>query len=102
MELALTGETITADRAYELGVVNRLAEPGQAVAAALELAAQIARNSPVGLRQAKRAMRLGADVDLATGLEVEDGCWRATAFSADRAEGVAAFAEKRTPQWPGR
>jgi enoyl-CoA hydratase/carnithine racemase len=51
------------------------------------------------LRQAKRAMRLGGDVDLATGLEVEDGCWRATAFSGDRAEGVAAFNEKRSPQW---
>ena len=47
-------------------------------------------------------MRLGADVDLATGLEVEDGCWRATAFSGDRKEGVAAFAEKRVPAWPGR
>ena len=56
----------------------------------------------VGLRNAKRAMRLGADVDLATGLEVEDACWRATAFSGDRREGVAAFAEKRRPQWPGR
>jgi enoyl-CoA hydratase/carnithine racemase len=47
-------------------------------------------------------MRLGADVDLAAGLEVEDACWRATAFSGDRAEGVAAFAERRAPRWPGR
>jgi enoyl-CoA hydratase/carnithine racemase len=68
----------------------------------MEIAAGIAANSPVGLRQAKRAMRLGGDVDLATGLEVEDGCWRATAFSGDRKEGVAAFAEKRPPAWPGR
>jgi enoyl-CoA hydratase/carnithine racemase len=82
--------------------VDAVVEPGTGRDRALELAAQIARNSPVGLRQAKRAMRLGADVDLATGLEVEDGCWRATAFSGDRAEGVAAFAEKRAPQWPGR
>ena len=64
----------------------------------------IAANSPVGLRNAKRAMRLGADVDLATGLEVEDACWRATAFMpGDRAEGVAAFAERSgRPEWPGR
>ena len=61
-----------------------------------------AANSPVGVRNAKRAMRLGADVDLATGLEVEDGAWRATAFSGDRKEGVAAFAQKRPPAWPGR
>ena len=47
-------------------------------------------------------MRLGADVDLSTGLEVEDAAWRATAFSGDRREGVAAFVEKRRPQWPGR
>ena len=57
--------------------------------------ATIAANSPVGVRNAKRALRQGADVDLATGLDVEDGAWRATAFSADRAEGVAAFNEKR-------
>ena len=56
----------------------------------------------MGLRNAKRAMRLGADVDLTSGLEIEDACWRATAFSGDRREGVAAFAEKRTPNWPGR
>ena len=70
--------------------------------AALELAATIAANSPVGVRNAKRALRQGADVDLATGLDVEDGAWRATAFSGDRAEGVAAFNEKRRPDWPGR
>jgi enoyl-CoA hydratase/carnithine racemase len=61
----------------------------------------MAANSPVGVRNAKRAMRLGADVDLATGLEVEDSCWRATAFSGDRREGVAAFVDKRAPRWPG-
>ena len=69
---------------------------------ALELAATIAAHSPVGLRSAKRAMRLGMGADLAAGLEIEDGAWRATAFSGDRKEGVAAFAEKRTPRWPGR
>jgi enoyl-CoA hydratase/carnithine racemase len=68
----------------------------------LELAGVIAANSPVGVRNAKRALRQGADVDLATGLDVEDGAWRATAFSGDRAEGVAAFNEKRRPDWPGR
>ena len=70
--------------------------------AALELATTIAANSPVGVRNAKRALRRGSDVDLATGLDVEDGAWRATAFSGDRAEGVAAFNEKRRPDWPGR
>jgi enoyl-CoA hydratase/carnithine racemase len=56
----------------------------------------------VGLRNAKRAMRSGFDTDLDAGLRIEDECWAATAFSADRAEGVAAFNEKRRPVWPGR
>jgi enoyl-CoA hydratase/carnithine racemase len=53
------------------------------------------------VRNAKRALRLGTDGSLAAGLEVEDAAWRATAFSGDRREGVAAFNEKRTPDWPG-
>jgi enoyl-CoA hydratase/carnithine racemase len=81
--------------------VDELVAPGAARERALEIAAQIARNSPVAVRNAKSAMRLGMGTDLAAGLEIEDGAWRATAFSGDRREGVAAFAEKRTPQWPG-
>ena len=67
-----------------------------------ELAATIASHSPVGVRNAKAAMRLGFDTDLDAGLQIEDERWAATAFSADRAEGVAAFNEKRPPVWPGR
>lgn len=92
---------LNAAEAHELGVVDEVQEAGNARARAMEIAEGIAGHSPIGLRQAKKAMRLGADVDLMTGLEVEDGCWRATAFSQDRREGVAAFAEKRKPQWPG-
>ncbi len=98
--MIFTARRMSATEAAALGVVDEVLEPGTARDRGLELAAQIAANSPVGLRQAKRAMRLGADVDLASGLEVEDGCWRATAFSADRAEGVAAFVEKRSARWP--
>jgi len=100
--MVFTARRMPAAEAASLGVVDEVVEAGAALGRALELATQIAANSPVGLRQAKRAMRLGGDVDLATGLEVEDGCWRATAFSADRAEGVAAFNEKRSPEWFGR
>lgn len=87
--------------AVEYGLADVLAPAGSARHEALELAARIAANSPVGLRNAKKAMRLGFDVDLRAGLEIEDACWRATAFSGDRAEGVAAFNEKRAPRWPG-
>jgi enoyl-CoA hydratase/carnithine racemase len=97
-----TAARFPAREAYDLGAVDEVVAAGTARDRALELARTIAANSPVGLRNAKRAMRLGSDVDLAAGLEIEDGCWRATAFSGDRREGVAAFAEKRRPVWPGR
>lgn len=97
-----TAAKYPAPEAAEIGIVDELVPAGSAREKALEMAATIGRNSPVGLRNAKRAMRLGSDVDLRTGLQVEDACWRATAFSGDRAEGVAAFAEKRAPKWPGK
>ncbi len=100
--MIFTARRLTAAQARDLGCVDEVVATGSARARALELAAAIAANSPVGLRQAKRAMRLGSDVDLTAGLEIEDNCWRQTAFSGDRAEGVAAFAEKRPPRWPGR
>ena len=100
--LIFTARRLAAPEAAALGVVDEVVPAGSARQRALEIAQAIAANSPVGLRSAKRAMRLGSDVDLASGLEIEDACWRATAFSGDRAEGVRAFAEKRTPNWPGR
>jgi enoyl-CoA hydratase/carnithine racemase len=84
-----------------LGLVDQVVQEGRDREEALALAARIAGNSPVGLRAAKRALRLGQGLDLRAGLEVEDAAWRATAFSGDRAEGVAAFNERRKPQWPG-
>jgi enoyl-CoA hydratase/carnithine racemase len=101
-ELIYTARRVDATEAAGLGVVDRVVPAGQALEAASGIAAAIARNSPVGVRNAKRALRLGAGTDLTAALEIEDGAWRATAFSADRAEGVRAFAEKRRPHWPGR
>lgn len=101
-DLVFTGRRLDVAEAERLGLVDRRVAAGADRAAALELAEVIAANSPVGVRNAKRALRRGADVDLATGLDVEDGAWRATAFSGDRVEGVAAFTEKRRPDWPGR
>ncbi|MFI8994725.1 enoyl-CoA hydratase/isomerase family protein [Streptomyces sp. NPDC053542] len=100
-ELVFTARRVEAAEAAELGLVDQLVGAGEDRTQALELAARIARNSPVGLRAAKRAMRLGHGLDLRTGLDLEDGAWRSVAFSGDRAEGVAAFNEKRTPDWPG-
>ncbi|GAA3689685.1 MULTISPECIES: enoyl-CoA hydratase-related protein [Yimella] len=100
-KVIFSARKFTAQEAHELGFVEELAPAGGARDRALELAETIAQNSPVGLRNAKKAMRLGSGTDLHAGLEIEDACWHATAFSPDRAEGVRAFAEKRAPRWPG-
>jgi enoyl-CoA hydratase/carnithine racemase len=101
-DLVFTGRRVDVTEGERLGFVDRRTAVGEARAAALDLAAAIAANSPIGVRNAKAAMRRGLGVDLAAGLDIEDGHWRATAFSPDRAEGVAAFNEKRSPQWPNR
>lgn len=100
-ELIFTARRFPAAEAHGLGLVDRLVDEGEDRTEALALAAGIAGNSPVGLRAAKRALRLGQGLDLRAGLEVEDAAWRTVAFSGDRAEGVAAFNEKRKPEWPG-
>jgi enoyl-CoA hydratase/carnithine racemase len=98
-ELIYTARRVEAEEARDLGLVDRLVPAGEARGAALELAERIAGNSPVGLRAAKRALRLGQGLTLDAGLEVEDAAWRTVAFSPDRAEGIAAFNEKRKPDW---
>jgi enoyl-CoA hydratase/carnithine racemase len=100
-ELIFSARRVEAAEAHRLGLVDELAEEGRDREEALALGARIARNSPVGLRAAKRALRKGWGLDLAAGLEIEDAAWRTVAFSGDRAEGVAAFNDKRKPQWPG-
>ncbi|MEV0849676.1 enoyl-CoA hydratase-related protein [Streptomyces sp. NPDC049954] len=100
-ELVFSARRVPAEEARALGLVDQLVAEGEDRAEALALGARIAGNSPVGLRAAKRALRLGQGLDLRAGLEVEDAAWRSVAFSGDRAEGVAAFNEKRKPQWPG-
>jgi enoyl-CoA hydratase/carnithine racemase len=100
--MIFTAQRYSAEDACRLGAVDEVVPAGTARDRALELATTIAAHSPVGVRNAKAAMRQGFDTDLASGLQIEDDRWAATAFSADRAEGVAAFNEKRRPVWPGR
>jgi enoyl-CoA hydratase len=102
MEMALTGDPISADRAYELGLVNRVTDPGGAVDAALELAAAIARNGPLALDATKEVLLRQADW-------TEEEFWREQGTiaepvmrSEDAREGATAFAEKREPVWKGR
>jgi enoyl-CoA hydratase/carnithine racemase len=99
-DLIFTGRKVDAAEGERLGLVDRRVVVGDARAGALELAEAIAANSPVGVRGAKKALRFGADVELVAGLEIEDEAWRVTALSPDRVEGIAAFNEKRRPEWP--
>jgi enoyl-CoA hydratase/carnithine racemase len=101
-DLVLTGRRVGVEEADRLGLVDRRVPAGQDRAAALELAGQIAANSPVAVRAAKRAIRHGWGVSLEAGLDIEDAAWRTAALSADRREGIAAFVEKRKPAWPGQ
>lgn len=99
-DLILTGRRVDAAEALRLGIVDRMTPPGEARTMALGVAATIAGNSPVAVRAAKRAVRAAFDARL--GYDVEDSAWHAAAVSADRREGIAAFAEKRSPNWTGR
>jgi enoyl-CoA hydratase len=102
MELALTGDPIDAARGYELGIVNRVAEPGQAVAVARELAAAIARNGPLALDASKRILRATLDWPQSEAFARQNEISGPVFGSEDAREGATAFAEKRDPVWKGR
>ena len=101
-DVVLTGRRLAAAEALDLGLVDRLVPQGSARLAATDIARQIADNSPVATRAAKQALREGWSLAYDAAMGVEDIAWRTAAFSADRKEGIAAFNEKRRPQWPGR
>jgi enoyl-CoA hydratase len=101
-EMALTGEPLSAQAALDHGLIVRMCEPGQALETALDLAAAIARNAPLGVEAVKRVLRLAPG-------RSEDEVWPLqrelvdTVFhSDDSQEGARAFAEKRPPAWTGR
>ena len=101
MELALTGDFISAERAYEMGFVNRVTE-GSALTEALELAARIAANGPLALIATKQIINERPDWS-------SEEMWKKQAeltgfvfTSEDAKEGARAFAEKRKPQWKGK
>ncbi|GGU09034.1 enoyl-CoA hydratase [Actinomadura citrea] len=100
-DLVFTGRRLGIEEALAYGLADRRVPAGTAREEALGIAQVIARNSPTAVRAAKRAMRLGGGTTLDTALELEENAWRTAAFSADRREGIAAFNEKRKPNWGG-
>jgi len=102
MEMALTGDLIDAERAHELGLVNRLTEPGEALEAALTLAETIAANGPLALAATKRIMVESADWPDAEYFDRQRELIEPVFESEDAREGATAFAERRDPVWKGR
>ncbi|MFI7706788.1 crotonase/enoyl-CoA hydratase family protein [Nonomuraea sp. NPDC049480] len=102
MELALTGDLITADRAYEIGLVNRLSEDGEALATALALAARIAENGPLATLASKRVIKEHEQWPEAERFARQRLIIEPVFASQDAKEGARAFAEKRRPNWRGR
>ncbi|HVE24830.1 MAG TPA: crotonase/enoyl-CoA hydratase family protein [Sporichthya sp.] len=102
MRMILTGEPITAQRAYELGLVVELTPPGGALAAARALAASIAVNAPLAVRTSKQVVNLVQGLSMDEAFEQQRPIMQMIRESADALEGAKAFAEKREPQWTGR
>ncbi len=101
MELALTGDFISAQRAYELGFINRVVE-GSVIDAALELASVIAANGPLALAASKKVIRASHEWKNETMWEQQMEIVGPVFVSADAREGATAFAEKRKPNWQGK
>jgi enoyl-CoA hydratase/carnithine racemase len=100
-ELIFTARRIDAKTALEIGLVNRVVEPEELMAAALELAREIAKNGPIGVAQAKFAINCGMEASLGVALPLESKAYEATIPTKDRLEALAAFAEKRKPVFKG-
>ncbi len=102
MEIILTGKPITAQRAYEIGLVNRLAEPAALMDKALELAHEILDGAPLSVKAGRETVMLATEMGRAAALQAARHASEFTYRSEDAQEGPRAFSEKRSPDWKSR
>ena len=100
-EMVFTGKNITAQQAYEYGMVNQLCAPEQLMETVMKTATLIASRGRASLRAAKEVILNGSNVDLETGCRIENDAFGLTMSSEDAKEGTAAFLEKRKPEFKG-
>lgn len=101
-EIILTGRPFTSEQASEWGLINRLCEPGRVLEEALDTARVIAGNAPLSVRQAKKSIRFGGQMELRTAFRFEVEAYNQLVDTEDRQEGILAFNEKRKPVFKGR
>jgi len=101
VEMALTAEPISAEKAHEYGLVTRLTEPGQAVEAAMEIAERIAKNAPLGVAASKKMLQAIQGRTAEEFWDYQNAVMAGVWSSDDAKEGPRAFAEKREPKWSG-
>lgn len=102
LELILTARRLTADEAFEYGIVTRVVPDDYLVEQTIAFADEMLKNGPIALQQAKFAVKHGMNVDLQTGLSIERKAYELTIPTEDRIEALTAFAEKRPPVFKGK
>jgi enoyl-CoA hydratase len=102
LKMILTGEAISADDAFRLGLVDEIVAPDQLLLRAEQIAQTIAGMAPLAVRDSIRAVNSGYDLPLASGLELEASLFGLACSTSDKEEGTKAFLEKRAPKWNGK
>ncbi len=102
LELILSAETINAEQAFEIGLITKVFAQGKLASEVEALAKNIASKGPIALRHLKEAVNKGLDLTLEQGLRLEADLYLLLYTTADRAEGIKAFLQKRPPQFKGQ
>ena len=101
-ELIFRGRRFDAEEGHRIGLVTEIVGRDELMGRAMDVARDICKSSPVAVREAKRSIDAAMGVPLEQGIEIEDESWEVVIQTQDRAEGIAAFNEKREPDWKNR